>query len=95
MMAVIQLVTLENVTCGVPTSKYVTPKISKGKSDLLIAGVKNIFIAVSVIRQNRSDTARPGYRSNINLFSEYIDKMKAYICFHWKRIFCNNDFIYC
>lgn len=57
--AVTQLLTRVKLVCGLPLVRYWNSRGSIGKSAVLHAGVRHMFVHTSVARQPRSDTARP------------------------------------
>jgi hypothetical protein len=58
-IAVIQPLTRVKETCGIAATKYIIPTGSNDKSIDTIEGVKRKQIPNIVMRQQRSDTARP------------------------------------
>lgn len=59
MKAVSQLDNVVNVRCGIPAVKYITPMTSNGRSAALNTGVIPILYHICVVRQPRSEIAKP------------------------------------
>jgi hypothetical protein len=67
--AVMQLDTCAKAKCGIAKAKCWNSIGSNGKSEAMIAGVKLIFIHITVSRQNKSAIAKPVY--NVQTFIKH------------------------